>query len=209
VRTDVQIISYQVEEPVGGGRWTNPCEPGSSWLLHVNRAVADQADLYFKPFRDAPEGTQYVVTVSYSDGTSESLSLLGSAVQTLAGLFIGQDGQSYAGEGCNPGTVPDNIHIHIEGIKSGAQVVGYRVEDQGGAWGYPCDPQSNWLLYVITAPPDQAELYFKPYREAPDGTLYLVYVYYDDGTSQMAVVVGTHVAPLPKVRRGPVRQNAR
>jgi hypothetical protein len=197
LRTDVQATTYQVEDPSGGGRWANPCNPTSSWLLHVISESADQADLYFKPFRDAPDGTQYVVTVYYSDGTSESITVIGSSVQTLVGTFLGQDGQSYAGQGCTTGTVPDNIHIHLDGLKSGVQPISYRVDDfaGGGVWATPCDPVSNWLLYITSASPDQADLYFKPFRDAPDGTIYTILIKYDDGTSQTTTVVGTHVTP--------------
>lgn len=197
LRTDVQATTFQVEDPSGGGRWANPCNPTSSWLLHVATGATGQADVYFKPFRDAPDGTSYSVTVVYSDGTSESITVIGTQVQTLVGTFLGQDGQSYAGQGCATGTVPDNVHIRLYGLKSGVQTASYRVNDfaGGGVWAIPCNPVSNWLLYVTSAPPDQANVYFKPFRVAPDGTVYTVSILYDDGTSQTASVVGSQVQP--------------
>jgi hypothetical protein len=169
----------------------------SNWLLYVGSSSPGQADLYFKPFRDAPAGTQYVVSVQYDDGTSEYVTVIGSQVQTLVGTFLGQDGRSYAGQRCSAGTVPDNVHFRLDGLKAGVQPTSYRVDDflGGGVWATPCDPVSNWLLYVTSSSSDQADLYFKPFRDAPDGTTYTVSVQYSDGTSQTIEVVGTHVTP--------------
>ena len=197
LRTDVQATAYQVEDPSGGGRWASPCDPVSNWLLHSSAPAPGQVDLYFKPFRDTPEGTPYAITVSYADGTSVSITVVGSQVQTLVGLFLGQDGQRYAGRDCSLGNVPDNVHIHLYGLKSRVQPVHYQVDDfaGGGVWAEPCTPTSNWLLYSIFTSPDQTDLYFKPFRFAPNGTIYTVSVQYTDGTSQTATVPGTQVQP--------------
>ena len=115
----------------------------------------------------------------------------------FSATFLGQDGESYAGQGCTTGTVPDNVHIHLDGLKTDAQPVSYRVDDYaaGGVWATPCNPVSNWLLYVIVPHSNQADLYFKPFRDAPDGTIYTVVVQYNDGTSQTTTVVGTRIKP--------------
>jgi hypothetical protein len=197
LRTDAQVTTYQVEDPSGGGRWATPCNPVSSWLLHVVSDTTGQADLYFKPFRDAPDGTQYMISVQYGDGLSESVTVVGSRVQTLVASFVGQDGYSYAGQGCTTGSVPDNVHIRLRGIRSGFQPTSYRVDDLagGGVWAIPCNPISNWLLHVISVSPDQTDLYFKPFRDAPDGTVYTISVQYNDGASQTTTVEGTRVTP--------------
>ncbi len=112
------------------------------------------------------------------------------------GTFLGQDGQSYAGENCTAGNRPDNIHIHLDGIRTDVQAIRYQVEDGvgGGLWVTPCT--SNWLLHVITNTMGQADLYFKPFRDAPDGTSYLVTIGYSDGSSRSINVIGSRVQPL-------------
>lgn len=196
-RTDSEIVSVTVEEPAGGGRWANPCDLASNWLLHIASDNPGQLDLYFKPFRDAPDGTQYIVSIQYADGERESVNVLGTAVQTLVASFVGQDGHSYAGQGCASGNTPDNIHIHLYGVRYSSEPVSYRVDEfaGGGVWATPCDPASNWLLYVEPSSSDEVDLFFKPFRNAPDGTLYTISLQHSDGTNQTTTVVGTHVTP--------------
>jgi hypothetical protein len=197
LKSGVQPISYRVDDPSGGGVWSAPCDPVSNWLLYVIPTSSNGAELYFKPFRDAQDGIPYIVSVQYDDGTTESITIMGSKVQTLLGTFLGQDGQSYAGQRCSTGTVPDNVHIQLNGLKSSTQVISYRVDDfaGGGVWATPCDPVSNWLLYVKSSSSGQADLYFKPFRDAPDGTIYTIWVQYSDGTGQTIEVIGMHVIP--------------
>jgi hypothetical protein len=116
-------------------------------------------------------------------------------IPALRGTFLGQDGGSYAGQDCSAGTVADNIHIHLDGLRTDVQITGYSVSDPGGYWANPCNLGSSWLLYVTSATPEQADLYFKPCWAAPDDTFYVITVYYSDGTSQYTVVVGTPVQP--------------
>lgn len=115
----------------------------------------------------------------------------------LQASFLGQDGASFAGIGCAAGTASDNAHIQLSGLKSDVQPVSYRLDDVagGGVWASPCDPVSNWLLYVESTTPDTAEIYFKPFRDAPDGTIYTITVTYDDGSVQSTSVVGSQIAP--------------
>lgn len=116
---------------------------------------------------------------------------------TLRATFIGQDGKDYAGKLCSAGTKPDNVHIHLSGIRSDQEPVAFRVEDTsgGGLWATPCDPVSNWFLYVTPVTEGETDIYFKPFREAPEGTEYKIMVSYDDGVDQMAVIEGTSVKP--------------
>ena len=111
--------------------------------------------------------------------------------------FLGQDGQSYAGAGCVSSTQPNNAHVRLTGLKTDVMPVSYRLEDGagGGLWATPCNPQSNWLLYVTTPTPGQADLYFRPFRSAPNGTVYAITVQYSDGSSQSVSVLGTAIAP--------------
>lgn len=124
-----------------------------------------------------------------------------NAVQeNLQATFLGQDGENYAGRQCARGAENDNVHIHLDGLRADVQPVSFRVEDRNpgsvlGVWAVPCDPVSNWLLYVISSTPGQADLYFKPFREAPDGTEYTIIVQYEDGTNQSTEVVGSRVVP--------------
>ena len=113
------------------------------------------------------------------------------------GIFIGQDGYNYAGKECNTGTDPDNVHIRLEGLKTNVQAISYKLEDVdgNGVWATPCDPISNWLLYVNEHSDGQADLYFKPFRTAPDGTSYLVSIQYSDGSVQYITLVGTLIKP--------------
>jgi hypothetical protein len=158
--------------------------------------------------------TQPVVYVIYYPGygtpranitdlTNELINLLEKATvyhgylydQPLRAVFLGQDGASYAGRDCTAGTVPDNIHIRVTGMYTDVYPVSFRVEDPagGGAWANPCI--ANWLLYVASSAPGTADLYFKPFRDAPDGTVYTIVIRYDDGSIQTTVVTGTRVSP--------------
>jgi hypothetical protein len=115
----------------------------------------------------------------------------------LQAIFLGQDGGSYAGTGCSTGTVPDNVHIHLLGIKTDVAPTSYRVDDPaaGGVWATPCNPVSNWLLYVDGSTPGEADIYFKPFRDAPDGTIYSVTIKYADGSVQTTTIIGSQVGP--------------
>jgi hypothetical protein len=116
---------------------------------------------------------------------------------TLQAVFIGQDGGDYAGKLCSAGTKDDNVHIHLSGIRTEREPVSFRVEDaaQGGVWATPCDPVSNWFLYVEPVVKGETEVYFKPFRDAPAGTEYTITISYNDGVKQMAVIEGSHIQP--------------
>ena len=116
---------------------------------------------------------------------------------TLKAEFIGQDGGNYAGKLCSSGTKSDNVHIRLSGIRTDREPVAFRVDDyaKGGVWATPCDPVSNWFLYVKPVVNGKTEVYFKPFRDAPVGTEYKVTVTYDDGTTQMTIIDGKRVKP--------------
>jgi hypothetical protein len=118
-------------------------------------------------------------------------------IETLKAVFIGQDGGNFAGKLCSSGTISDNAHIHLSGIRVDSEPVTFRVDDyaKGGVWATPCDPVSNWFLYVKPIVNGETEIYFKPFRDAPEGTEYKITVTYDDGTTQMTMVTGMHVKP--------------
>ncbi|NTU65057.1 MAG: hypothetical protein HGB05_17070 [Chloroflexi bacterium] len=118
-------------------------------------------------------------------------------VNRLRATFVGQDGDSYAGRLCSTGTVADNVHIHLSGLRSEAAVVSYRVDDlaAGGVWAAPCDPISNWLLHVVPISDPEVDLYYKPFRDAPANTEYTVTVQYRDGQTHRVSVPGTRVRP--------------
>jgi hypothetical protein len=116
--------------------------------------------------------------------------------QYLQATFLGQDGADFAGVGCSAGTAPDNAHIRLTALKTDVTAVSYRVQDDsGGVWANPCDPVSNWLLHVESNTPGTADVYFKPFRDAPDGTIYTITVAYEDGSGQSVSVVGSQIAP--------------
>ncbi len=81
LRTDAEAISFRVDEPAGGGVWATPCDPISNWQLHVISTTDGRGDLYFKPFRDAPAGVEYRVTVQYADGQIQQASTTGLHVK--------------------------------------------------------------------------------------------------------------------------------
>jgi hypothetical protein len=153
--------------------------------------------LYYPGYGGAPRADVNVLTTELIGLLKEATVYHGYDYSALRGTFLGQDGMSYAGEGCTPGTVPDNIHIRLDGLKTDVQATSYSVQDTagGGFWTTLCNPGSSWLLYVISASPGQADLYFKPFRVAPDGTMYTVTIQYSDGTNQSVAVVGTQVQP--------------
>ncbi len=138
-----------------------------------------------------------------TDLTNELISLLEKATiyhgylydSPLRAVFLGQDGASYAGRDCTVGNVPDNIHIRVTGMHTDVYPVTYRVEDPagGGAWVNPCT--ANWSLHVASSAPGAADLYFKPFRDAPDGTIYTIAIHYSDGSIQTSAVAGTRVKP--------------
>jgi hypothetical protein len=153
--------------------------------------------IYYPGYGGTPRGDVNALTAELIGLLKEATVYHGYEYLALHGTFLGQDGQSYAGQGCAAGTVPDNIHIRLDGLKTDVPATSYRVDDSagGGVWATPCNPVSHWLLYVISAAPGQADLYFKPFRVAPDGTPYTITIQYSDGTSQSIVVIGTQVQP--------------
>lgn len=153
--------------------------------------------LYYPGYGGTPRADVNVLTTELIGLLKEATVYHGYNYATLRGTFLGQDGQSYAGQGCATGTVSDNVHIRLDGLKSDVQPTSYRVDDfvGGGVWATPCDPISNWLLYVTSSLLGQTDLYFKPFRDAPDGTIYTISIQYSDGTSQTTEVIGTHVTP--------------
>lgn len=197
LRSDERPAAYRIEDRSGGGLWALPCDPATNWLIHAEPGEeAGSVDLFFKPFRDAPAGTEYVVTITYADGTAAEVVVAGRKVElTLEATFLGQDGGNFAGQDCTSGTEPDNIHIHLNGVKTGTLPIGFRVEEPaaGGVWRKPCDP-GVWELHVEQTDA-QAELYFKPFRIAPAGTDYIVTISYYDGSKQSVTVAGTRVSP--------------
>jgi hypothetical protein len=192
LKPGTQPSGYTIQDSPGTGVWATPCDPISNWLVYAISPRAGQADLYFKPYRNARDNTTYIILVEYEDGTQESTSV----AVPLSGEFLGQDGGSYAGRLCTTGTTSDNIHIHLNGLRMD-QPAAMRVEDRagGGLWATPCDPVSNWQLFFTTNDTNQAELYFKPFRDAPENTLYTVTVTYSDGWIQTTAVVGWRVKP--------------
>jgi hypothetical protein len=113
----------------------------------------------------------------------------------LDATFLGQDGGNFAGQLCTTGTTNDNIHIHLTGLRTD-RPVSIRVDDPaGGVWSTPCDPVSNWQLYFTSNVSNQADIYFKPFRDAPDGTEYTIVVQYSDGGTQTTSVIGRRVKP--------------
>ena len=117
--------------------------------------------------------------------------------ETLEAVFIGQDGGSYAGRLCSSGTKNDNVHIHLTGLRTDFEPASYRVDDYagGGVWATPCDPVSNWFLYVKPAVNGETDIFFKPFRDAADGTKYRITVAYSDGLTQVTVAQGLRVKP--------------
>ena len=89
---------------------------------------------------------------------------------TMTATFMGQDGGGYAGRLCSSGTAYDNVHIHLAGLRTESEPISYRVEDLlgGGLWATPCDPVSNWFLSVEPVVNHETDLYFKPFRDAPN-----------------------------------------
>ncbi len=189
-------------------------EPGSSFEPASSR-LRKAPDLHLGRIGTIqPPVAEPVVYVIYYPGygtpradvselTNELIDLLEKATvyhgylydKPLRAVFLGQDGASYAGRDCNEGSAPDNIHVRITGMYAHVQPLNYRVEDPagGGVWANPCS--AAWLLYVVSPEPGVADLYFKPFRDAPDGTLYTITVRYSDGSLQATAVAGTHVRP--------------
>lgn len=207
IRADVAVVAYRVEDHLGG-IWVWPCN-SFNWMVVPLASAPGQVDLYMKPWRDAPAGTLYTVAVQYGDGKWESTVVAGLRVYRtvlfltpaserkggLEAVFLGQDGASYAGEGCRKGTAPDNIHIRLSSMRTDVAVTAYRVEDHtGGVWVWPCN-SFNWSLVPITSVPGQVDLYLKPWGDTPAGTLYTVTVQYSDGTGEQVTVIGSRVRP--------------
>ena len=116
-------------------------------------------------------------------------------VGKLRATFIGQDGGSYAGRLCSSGMTNDNIHIRLSGLRTNIKPISFRVDDfsKGGVWSTPCDPVSNWFLYVNQAFSGTADLYLKPFRDAPAGTEYKITVVYSNGETDITLVRGSQV----------------
>lgn len=118
-------------------------------------------------------------------------------VVRLSATFLGQDGASYAGVDCTTGTVADNVHIRLEGVQTNSPISQITVRDPagGGVWANPCVQGSNWQLHMEEGENGQMDLYFKPFRNAPEGTLYIITIQFEDGTIQEGSVEGTAVFP--------------
>lgn len=153
--------------------------------------------IYYPGYGGTPRAAIPILTSELIGLLKEATAYHGYEHRVLVGTFLGQDGASYAGTQCNPGTAPDNVHIRLTGIRTDSPVVDYKVEDidGGGLWAIPCEPVTNWLLYVDAPVEWQADLYFKPFRVAPDGTIYTISLLYADGAIEKLNVVGTYVAP--------------
>lgn len=115
----------------------------------------------------------------------------------LTASFEGQDGAGYAGSDCEAGTVNDNIHIHLTGIKEYNMVSNIRIIEKNnmGVWANSCVFGSTWMIHVEKFAHGERDLYFKPYRNAPDGTIYEITVDYENGLSEKVLVEGTAVFP--------------
>jgi hypothetical protein len=133
-------------------------------------------------------------TVSLEPGAIAQPTLI---VNRLSAIFLGQDGGGYAGRLCSTGTAADNVHIHLTGLRTEVEAVAFRVDDYaaGGVWATPCDPISNWQLHVLSPSAAAVDLYFKPFRDAPTGTEYIVTIKYSDGQTQKVTVTGARVRP--------------
>lgn len=201
---DRPIAGFEVEDYTGAGRWVDPCND-VNWFLVPLPAAAGVIDLYMKPHRDAPEGTPYLVTILFEDGRVAKVEVAGGLVlrDVAAGPtaegdialdFLGQDGAALAGEACIDGDAPDNIHIRVSDLDEDRGIAGYQVDDYvgGGRWVHPCNHR-NWWLVPRQIEPGVANLYLKPHADSPDGTEYVVTVYYADGTHHRDTVVGTAV----------------
>jgi len=155
--------------------------------------------IYYPGYGGAPRADITLLTAELIGLLKEATIYHGYEVPGPQGVFIGQDGGSFAGQGCSSGTVPDNIHIRLPGLRTDITVASYQVDDAagGGRWATPCNPVSNWLVVAQDTAPGQVELYFKPFRNAPAGTIYAVYLRYQDGTSEQISVVGGEVRLTP------------
>lgn len=205
VQTTVQLLPSLAIEPQAGLA-TGPLQTVSEYaaLLSPTSLASQPAVitrtvyvLYYPGYGGTPRADVNLLTTELIGLLKEATVYHGYEYLALRGTFLGQDGQSYAGQGCAIGTLPDNVHIRLDGLKTDVQATIFKVEDTagGGVWATPCNPVSNWLLYVSSSSPGQADLYFKPFRVAPDGTTYTVTVQYSDGTNQSATIIGTLVQP--------------
>lgn len=118
--------------------------------------------------------------------------------QRLQATFLGQDGASFAGAGCQAGGYPNNVHLRLSGLRPGLKIKRLRVEDPagGGSWSTPCDPVSDWQLHAEFTSAVSADLYFKPIRNAPAGARYTVSVEYENGYREQVSLPGGAVNAL-------------
>lgn len=79
--TTIEPTSYRVDDLAGGGVWATPCDPVSNWFLYAKPVVDGRSDIYFKPFRDAPARTEYKISVTYGDGTTQTTIIQGLHVK--------------------------------------------------------------------------------------------------------------------------------
>lgn len=77
---DMQPSGFRVEDVDHGGLWATPCDPVSNWFLYARPVKEGETELYFKPFRDAPAGTKYKVSVAYANGTTLVTEIEGTRV---------------------------------------------------------------------------------------------------------------------------------
>lgn len=208
VPTDKTITNYEVVDLTGSGLWVFPCND-RNWSLLPLRDGPATIDLYLKPHRDAPDGTPYRVSVTYDDGTTDSLEVIGGLVllepelgptaeAALSAEFLGQDGGGFVGQMCTEDSAADDIHIRLAGLSPDSEPDFYQVDDYagGGRWVYPCN-DVNWWLLPQRGADGTVDLYFQPVRDAPEDSEYIVTVHYKDGTHQRITLEGAAVSLPP------------
>lgn len=201
MRPDVEPVNIRLSDATNGGYWESSC-PSLGRRIHVIQNSPDQADLYFKPYRFIPVGSQFELIVDYSDESRDILRFHSTSDATpmsrvLEAEFIGQDGESFAGHQCHQGTAPDNVHIRLTEMRKDVEPLSYKVIDHTGGftWDNPCDPQTQAILHVIRPEPGVADVYFKPGAAAPDGRIYTIELRYSDGINEVVEVAGTAISP--------------
>lgn len=174
------VLRPSTTSPQSAGRTYPPVTSYTASLPAIRRPVVFA--LAFPAYGE-PRAEFNVLNAEMIELLKQASTYHGYAQTQLEAQFWGQEDVSLAGPGCNGSPQPGNVHIRLTGLRLDSRPARIRIEEpQGGSsWANPCDPISNWQLFIHYNHLSQADLYFKPNHNIPAGAIYTVTVEYEDG----------------------------
>ncbi|WP_406696660.1 hypothetical protein V5E97_37310 [Singulisphaera sp. Ch08] len=196
-----------------GVRWQAGVNPNGDYNAEIVRDGADPsiAQLFFQPVKDLA-GRDLTVTISYSNGKSDTLRIKGertdprlamplpSVPKLEAGTFNGR----WLGQDASLESNRRDVHVALSGLPSGRTIEAAVLSDSVFKnWTYRSSPQIKLEVEPGERPltlrpgddPTKADLYFTPYRNEVGATLTLRLIF-GNGTSTFAQFDGGECDPF-------------